>query len=527
MPRFATEDESAVYHRLRSMITAQQPRNKKRTLYADAEYALQSYGLTLPDGKAVEQTPMFWPQKSIEVFSSRLRPAGFTLNDATLQRDLDRVMADSGVRLKEQLAIKSALRHGPSFVFTSAGDPSAGEPEVLTTVLSALSATALTNRAGVVVAALELLDGRRANLYLPGVVLEVEKRSRLVVLDEREMSRRVLCAPYVHGQTIERPFGSSRITRPIMGLTDAGVRTFMRSEVSAEWYSYPRERLLGVDPSVFEEAPGWVQMIGGIQALPDIHPDDEPHHPDNLRRAEVHTVPQMSMQPFSDQMRLIGGLYSGAASIPPNYLGIFSDSNPTSAQAIWAQEVDLVRAAEDQQPSFDTGRRMLAINILTVLYGDFDLREASGLTSHWQDAKTRSPIEQGQFVAQQVGVGNFQPGTKATLDQLPISPEAARIHADENKRAAGGGILERVLARSGEAAEAAPEAAPAAVPEASPVEDAAAMKAKFEALGVAVRAGVDPEDAANRLGLGGIKLTGAIPVSLRVPEREAEQLEER
>ncbi len=52
------------------------------------------------------------------------------------------------------------------------------------------------------------------------------------------------------------------------------------------------------------------------------------------------------------------------------------------------------------------------------------------------------------------------------------------------------------------------------------------MKAKFDALGVAVRAGVDPDDAATRLGLGGIEFTGAVPVSLRAPEADARQLED-
>lgn len=51
------------------------------------------------------------------------------------------------------------------------------------------------------------------------------------------------------------------------------------------------------------------------------------------------------------------------------------------------------------------------------------------------------------------------------------------------------------------------------------------LKAKFEALGVAVRAGVDPDDAARRLGLEGIRFTGAVPVSLRLPTAEAASLE--
>lgn len=52
------------------------------------------------------------------------------------------------------------------------------------------------------------------------------------------------------------------------------------------------------------------------------------------------------------------------------------------------------------------------------------------------------------------------------------------------------------------------------------------MKARFDALGVAVRAGVDPADAAARLGLSGIRMTGAVPVSLRLPEQRAARLEE-
>ena len=53
------------------------------------------------------------------------------------------------------------------------------------------------------------------------------------------------------------------------------------------------------------------------------------------------------------------------------------------------------------------------------------------------------------------------------------------------------------------------------------------MKSQFDALGVAIRAGVDPADAATRLGLDGIKFTGAVPVNLRMPESDATDLEER
>lgn len=60
-----------------------------------------------------------------------------------------------------------------------------------------------------------------------------------------------------------------------------------------------------------------------------------------------------------------------------------------------------------------------------------------------------------------------------------------------------------------------------------PVMDAATAKAAFDALGVAIRSGVDPEEAAQRVGLGGIRFTGATPASLRLPESQAASLEQK
>lgn len=54
----------------------------------------------------------------------------------------------------------------------------------------------------------------------------------------------------------------------------------------------------------------------------------------------------------------------------------------------------------------------------------------------------------------------------------------------------------------------------------------AELKQRMDALGVAVRAGVDPETAARVVGLPGVQFTGAVPVSLRLPEAEATRLEE-
>lgn len=57
-------------------------------------------------------------------------------------------------------------------------------------------------------------------------------------------------------------------------------------------------------------------------------------------------------------------------------------------------------------------------------------------------------------------------------------------------------------------------------------EEAARIKAQADALGVLIRAGVDPTVAARQVGLDGLEFTGAIPVSLRPTEARARNLED-
>lgn len=52
------------------------------------------------------------------------------------------------------------------------------------------------------------------------------------------------------------------------------------------------------------------------------------------------------------------------------------------------------------------------------------------------------------------------------------------------------------------------------------------IKAKADAMGVLIRAGVDPKDAAEKVGLGELDFTGAVPTSLRLPEGAATKLED-
>ena len=448
MVELMTEDEVEILSALQRKLAQFEARNRLRHAYFEGEDVLVNLGVSIPDGMESFQSVIGWPRKAVSVFASRLQPAGYTASpgDEGLASEIEEILGSASFEMLERLAIEAACRYGVSFVFTTRGDTSIGEPEIVASVRSARSATVdMDFRTWRVRSALEQTSPRTYNLYLPHRILMVEKRSGRWVKDTVFTGTPfVQCAPYVHGAIIGKELGQSRITRPLMAFTDAGVRTLMRQEVSAEFYAAPRQALLGADESMFLDKhgnfrPGWLAVLGGMWGLPDpIGEDGET--PDPELRPEFHNFPQMSMQPFSDQFRMIAQMVSGETSIPPSYLGVVSDSNPTSAQAIFANEIDLVSEVKSQWPSFNLGRGQVARNVYALVNGGVTPAEAAALArlkSRWTDPRTRSVQEQSQFVAQQISSGNFQPGSETTLRQLPIDPEDIQLFASEARRGAG------------------------------------------------------------------------------------------
>lgn len=453
--RQVTEAEANLLEEMRSVLIVRRGPNELRDRFVSAKERLNLSGFTIPAGMHELQIPLDWPRKAVEVFAARQMPIGYSTREkTTLLTDIEDVAAESNLDFIERQAIESADMLGCAFVFTSRGDTSLGEPEVVLSARSAMSATAkIDPRTRRVEAALELLGGSKVNLYLPGVVLTCVRRPGEWVVEEEWATgtSRVLCAPYVHGATLERPLGRSRVSRTVMGASYAATRTLLRQEVSAEFYQAPRSVLLGADSSVFDAPSAWSAVTGSVWGLPDVTLDDDVDMPDALRRATLQHIPQMSMQPFSDQYRLQASIMSGASSVPLHYLGVTQDSNPTSAAALQAIENDLVKAVRGQEPSFNVGRRMLALNILAALYGDLDedrYAELKGLRPRWEDPRYVDTVSQSQFVASQVAAGNLQPGTRATVSLLPVSPEDVDAIVQENERAAGSSALDRILAGS-------------------------------------------------------------------------------
>lgn len=70
-----------------------------------------------------------------------------------------------------------------------------------------------------------------------------------------------LLVPIIYRPDAVRPFGHSRISRACMELVQEAMRTLRRSEVSAEFYSFPQKYILGLS----DDAEKWTN---GVQQCP-------------------------------------------------------------------------------------------------------------------------------------------------------------------------------------------------------------------------------------------------------------------
>ena len=152
-----------------------------------------------------------------------------------------------------------------------------------------------------------------------------------------------LLVPMIYRPDAKRPFGHSRISRACMAYTQTALRTLKRSEVSAEFYSFPQKYALGLS-----EDAEFNNRMATISSFLSFEKDGDGDHP------VVGQFQQQSMTPYTEQLRTIASLFAGETGLTLDDLG-FSTENPSSAEAIKASHENLRLTARKAQRTFGTG----------------------------------------------------------------------------------------------------------------------------------------------------------------------------
>lgn len=475
-------------------------RNVERTLYYDGEQAFKDLGLMLPPQLKHAKFYLGWANMAVRKLAMRSQFDGVRLPGDDDPFDLSETLAANNFGLEFSQSVVSGYKHGVSFVTVARG--AAGEPDVQIQAHEASSSAALWDyRNRRIGAALSVSETDKKGptafvVYLPHVVLTCEKNDSGRWSAERIANPvgRALVVPVPSDPQTSKPFGRSRITQPVMSLTDMAVRAYVRMEGNAEFYSSPQIAIEGIDPDAFDNVSEQKKFQMAMNRLIALSRDADGNAP------TVKQMQQATMTPHSDMLRTVAMAFSGETGIPPSSLGIIHDQ-PSSAEAIRAAEHDLLIDVQyHNKLVFSPAIRQIIQYAVMVRDGLTEPpAESHGLSVNFLDPEFRSVAANADAVAKLSSLPALQ-DSLVLLEEVFDSEKIERVQAELTRARAGSNVLSLLEAGQGGA---------------DPLSDAQVMKAKADALGVLRRAGVDAESAAEQVGLTGLRFIPGDPITIR------------
>ena len=340
-------DEAETFNLLLRVWGEHADANETKQRYYDAHNRFSRLDLNIPDDLKSIEVVTGWAAKAVDSLAGRSVLKGFTAQGEQLPQ-ADELVEECGLfELYEQAVVSELI--GPSFLTVSRGLP--GEPPVIIGAYPAGAASALWDwRRKRISAGLAIIDVTEdaggcqrpswVNMYTDAYTLTMRRSGNGRWGTERHANPigRPLMEPLRYRPTLSRPFGKSRITRPVRSIIDRALGVALRTEVSAEFYTWPQRYLLGVDRKTAEDmARKKLQTyIDNMLLVTTNKNGDVPQY---------GQLTQMSMQPHTDHLQSLAKQFAGETCIPLSSLGIVFD-NPSSAEAMENGRMDLIIEAE-------------------------------------------------------------------------------------------------------------------------------------------------------------------------------------
>ena len=446
-------DHQALVNQLVGQIQRKSTRNRLRRNYYDHKTVLRDLGISIPPSMRDVATVIGWPAKAVDSMSRRTVLEGFTAVDGdTASIGLDALWAANRMVSEAPEAHTSALMHSTAFVFVTAGDQTAGEPPAVITVQSAESASGIWDRRRrMLSAALSIISTDSMGmpdemvLYVPNLAIIMRRTGTSWDLRQSVHDLGVPVEPLTYRAALDRPFGSSRISRPVMALTDSAVRTLLRTEVSAEFFSAPQRYVLGADEDAFVDqdgnpVPAWQAILGRIFAVSRDENDQVP---------TVGQFTQQSMEPHLAQIRSLASLFAAETSLPVGSLGIVQD-NPSSAEAIYAAKEELVVEIQHwETTSLSPAWERTVRNALRLIDDSPAARTAyAGIRAHWSDPSTPSIVSASDAMVKQVSAIPKIGETDVALEKLGYSQDEIDRMQSQWRRGAASSLVATLAART-------------------------------------------------------------------------------
>ena len=328
---------------LQNKLLTKQPRIALRYGYYEMKNLTFDFGISSPPDLRYWNAVVGWNAKAVDSLADRLEFRRMKNDLFNMNQIFDLNNRDTFF----DSAIKGALITSCDFVYIS--EDESGFPRLQ--VIDGYNATGIIEpttgllNEGYAVLERDAVGVPTREAYFTYEWTAYYEQGKLVDVRENKAPYPLL-VPLIFKPDAKRPFGHSRISRACMSITGSALRTIKRSEISAEFYSFPQKWATGVDESGENNFDKWSAAMSAMMKF-TLNSDGQDH-------VKLGQFIQQSMEPHVSQLRMFASLFAGETGLTLDDLG-FATENPSSAEAIKAAHENLRLTARAAHKTFGTG----------------------------------------------------------------------------------------------------------------------------------------------------------------------------
>lgn len=327
---------------LRRKLALKKPRVRKRYAFYEMKNITKDLGISSPPALKFWFSSLGWCAKAVDSIADRLMfrefdDDNFSLNEIFSMNNPD-TFFDS--------AVLSALISSCCFVYISADEDGYPRLQVIdgsraTGIIDPI--TGLLTEGYAVLSVDDSGKPTQEAYFIKGQTHYYRKGEKNIEIVENEAPYPLL-VPIIHRPDAKREFGHSRISRACMSIMSSAVRTVKRSEIAAEFYSFPQKYITGLSEDA-ERLDKWKSTMSSMMSFTKDEDGDSP---------KLGQFTQQSMGPHTEQLKMFAALFAGETGLTLDDLG-FATENPSSSEAIKASHENLRLMARKAQRTFGSG----------------------------------------------------------------------------------------------------------------------------------------------------------------------------
>ena len=347
-----TDEEQTNLIELSQAYNYHQSRNATKDKYYDGHITLNdvNIGIALPNGLSKLSVGCSWGQKAVDVLAARSMFDGFVGTNGVSSSVVNGIIESNQFVAQYTKACRDELKYGCVFATLSA-DADVG---CKIRFHSPATAAALWNGAqGRIDCGIAIIDTMRdekdkdkwrphiVNLYTDDAVIVLTAvNNRWTAQRHPHKMGRPLMEAMTWNATSNKPFGRSRLKRPIRAMIDDYVRIVANATIALEFDTTPQKYLLGVTDEQYDAviSDKFKQYAGSLLVAT--------MNPETGSNPVFGQLTQGSLSPHVEKMRMTATQFSAATGLTVTDVGVINDANPTSSDAILAQSQTLVLMAQ-------------------------------------------------------------------------------------------------------------------------------------------------------------------------------------